>query len=388
MNMENNEQAQSPYDDELKKAQWREEMKVKCKSDLENNPNLIKLYEEYKPESIASFIDHYVQEKLFVLEHGADYVEWEENAQLEWVDKAFDCLKEIQQKKLFDLQCHWRAEKIQLPGIEICFDLKLWERNIINCPLIPPVSTDELDLYEKYLLSDNFQVIGFYLWEFWQDYDTIIEAVNSDEADGSFPEWYDFYNQNKGTGVYLLFPDIRGEKEKFYADLVIEKHRITNKEEIKKQEKRQEEIQQKVERNIQLNVFDYDFMKWFIATFEDKLTQENAEFAGAAFKVFDYDFDMMEVEELLENIQEPVFIPENMHWKDALHLTIANYQKMKTAEALPIAYEKYCMHINASIPFENEFEDFKGHLQRLRDAFANQIIEGRLLNGEPGDLNF
>ena len=219
--MENNEQAQSPYDDELKKAQWREEMKVKCKSDLENNPNLIKLYEEYKPESIASFIDHYVQEKLFVLEHGADYVEWEENAQLEWVDKAFDCLKEIQQKKLFDLQCHWRAEKIQLPGIEICFDLKLWERNIINCPLIPPVSTDELDLYEKYLLSDNFQVIGFYLWEFWQDYDTIIEAVNSDEADGSFPEWYDFYNQNKGTGVYLLFPDIRGEKEKFYADLVI-----------------------------------------------------------------------------------------------------------------------------------------------------------------------
>ncbi|MEI8202200.1 MAG: hypothetical protein WCH34_04260 [Bacteroidota bacterium] len=97
---------------------------------------------------------------------------------------------------------------------------------------------------------------------------------------------------------------------------------------------------------------------------------------------------MMEVEELLENIQEAVPIPEGLHWKDALYYTIAIYQKMKTAEALPIAYEKYCMHINASIPFENEFDDFKGQLQSLRTTFANQIIEGRLLNGEPGDLNF
>ncbi|MEI8202203.1 MAG: hypothetical protein WCH34_04275 [Bacteroidota bacterium] len=385
--MENNEQAQSPYDKELKRAQWREEMKVKCRTEIENNPNVKKLYEEYRPDSIAYFIDHYVQEKLSVLEHGANYVEWEENAQLEWVDKAFDCLKEIQQKKLFDLQCQWRAEKIQLPGVEICFDLKLWERNIINCPLIPPVSIDELDLYEKYLRSDNYQTIGFYLWEFWQDYDKIIEAANSDEADESFPEWYDFYNQNKGTGVYLLYPNIRGEKEKFYVDLVIKKHQITNKEEIKKQEKLDKETQLKFERNIQLNVFDKDFMKWFIATFEDKLTRENAEFAGAAFKAFDHD-DMMEVEELLENIQEAVPIPEGLHWKDALYYTIAIYQKMKTAEALPIAYEKYCMHINASIPFENEFDDFKGQLQSLRTTFANQIIEGRLLNGEPGDLNF
>ena len=64
-------------------------------------------------------------------------------------------LKEILQKKLFDMQCLWRAEKIIIPEINVSSDFRYWEANIFNCPFIEPVTENEIEIILKHLTKEE-----------------------------------------------------------------------------------------------------------------------------------------------------------------------------------------------------------------------------------------
>ncbi len=57
----------------------------------------------------------------------------------------------IQHQKLFDLECQWRAELVDVPGARITADFEDWHQCIEQCGAVPAVSADELALLDAFL---------------------------------------------------------------------------------------------------------------------------------------------------------------------------------------------------------------------------------------------
>ena len=100
---------------------------------------------------------------------GSYYQNLISNEGIEWVEAATKHLKVIQQKKLFDKQCLWRAEKIKIDGLQLCCEFLLWENNILNCPFIDPVSEEDLSDYIFFLQERANSYIDLY--DGWQEYE-------------------------------------------------------------------------------------------------------------------------------------------------------------------------------------------------------------------------
>jgi hypothetical protein len=374
--------AETPFSKNIEQARLREKMHEEILAELNNSPQIKELKLKYSLPSVENFIAYYAAEKFRILNWGPQHAQWHEEEDLIWMEKANECIKEIQHKKLFDLQCMWRAEMLDLEGIELCMDFTFWESDILNCPLVPPVTEEEVDLYIGYLLSNNCDIDD---WGFtrWQDYDQIKEAYNNDDADVDFPEWYDFYNGRMGTGVYMLYPDTRGESETYYVRLY---HQHQYKKLVKEKAKRKQlaENQQQLP---PLLLADKEQLRWFVTTFEDKETLELAEFANAFRSLDDYNWEWNNDKQLLYDASENVPVLPHYDWREALHRSANLYRRMKISEALPLAHQSYLLRIHSGIPFEHErshrdFEEWKSH---MRNKLKDQIKQGKLLNGELPD---
>ena len=70
------------------------------------------------------------------------------------VQEAAEQLWEMQQRKLFELQCRWRAEKVTLPvdQVELSQDLRTWG-SIERCPLVSCITAAEVNGYLAYRSS-------------------------------------------------------------------------------------------------------------------------------------------------------------------------------------------------------------------------------------------
>ena len=238
-------------------------------NEIAANNSMQAYLKKFTQSQVDSFLNSYVVYKKMWLQYAGDYVADQEEDPIKWVSDAHDHLGNIQQKKLFDMQCLWRAEKIELPGIYISADFRVWEHNILNCPFLEPISREDIDLYAQYLLHENPET-GWW-WgaeENWQEHDEIIEAYNTDNENRNFPEWYDFYNGRRGTGVNMTLPDIRGEKEGIYEDIA-RKHQQEELEKDPAYVKPAPYLPAK-----SLNYYDANHREWFIKTFETKQVQE------------------------------------------------------------------------------------------------------------------
>lgn len=367
--------------EEKERALWRQQKHLEFKDELRKNEKFMQFLERTDPRWRESFIDEYAFQKVNWIEWGAKHIEWLEREDLQWVEDATGRLKEIQQKKLFDIQCLWRAEKITLPQIKLTDDFSYWEKNILNCPFIEPVTESEVDMYIQYLQSENFEKSQGWL-DRWQDYEEIKEAYNSENADRNFPDWYDFHNGRTGLSAYLLLPDIRGKKEEFYMDL----WRNELHEKVEKQ-KQQPAPTPAPDSNLDQRPFlDYHkkgWMTWFINTFEDKQTQETFKRFGGENPYRDYDEYLQDDLRMLEHADRIVPIQGWFDWKEALHKTAFRYFREKVTEALPLAYEQYQMRVEMGLAFEVD-PDLPVYDKWYHDA----LLRGRELNGEPRDYDF
>jgi len=385
MDNQNPNENKTPFSDNINKAEWRGKTYDEILAELNNDPEVQLLKENYNSSSVDRFIKEYARTKVNILEWGPKKEEWSENDETQWNDSAYEALIQIQQKKLFDLQCLWRAGNIDIKEILISNDFNTWEHDVMNCPFVPPVTRQEIDLYIQYLLSNNYEDEAEVSMVRWQNYDDMKDAYNNDDADVNFPEWYDFYNSRMGTGVYLTFPDIRGDQEHFYRKLSHEYDSV-----VKLAEKQQTPPSSAEQRLPMLWSSDKAQLKWFVYTFEDKETQELAELSNAFMDIDDYDFNWENDKDLLLSLTEPVPVLPWYNWREALHRAANMYKRNKIVQAMPLAYESYCIRREAGIPFETNSHDdsWKDIKKDVRQIIIDQIIEGRVLNGEPPDLNF
>lgn len=203
------------------------------KQDLLTNPRYTALFAPYHPEAVARFATNYARCKFQWQWRGpqAEFAQTEALSQLS--EAAYCRLWDIQRKKLFDLQCRWRAGQSTMPGLNCTYDFGAYDAAIENCPVLPPISADELALYCDFVRQADYfddDVLDAHrkddggLPRDWQDYDGLRLFAREEAADlpdderraDDPPAWYEFYNLRTGHARLLALPDLRGPLEQPY----------------------------------------------------------------------------------------------------------------------------------------------------------------------------
>ena len=381
--MEDNNEKKPPLSEyqqkEVKRIMLQAISESEVEQTLRTEPRFVNFFQGYNATSVENFIRSYKWLKAFILQHGNRWLEKEEQESLKWINAAQDHLGYIQQKKLFDAQCLWRAEQLTIPEIEICFDFELWEHDVLNCPFIEPITSSDVDLYVRYLQQDNVD-FGLGWFYNWQDYKDIKEAYHSENANRNFPEWYNFHINNKGGSYMLSLPDIRNEKENFYLDISRKHFQKENKAKIEEHERTRDK------RPFLQSTYDANFMRFFISTFENK---ELLEYYNAYRKNQEIDGNE-EIENIIReliNEHEPIPIQAHSDWREAIKQAYDAFRAKKIAEHLPQAFEEYQLHLSLKIQSSGDKERFNSY-NETRANIVKLILKGRELNGEPLDLNF
>ncbi len=350
--------------------------------DLKTNPKYKEYFEKFSSSSVKNFIDSYKRKKAHVISYGEMYSRDEDARQLKYKELAENYLFYIQQKKLFNFQCEWRAELVTAPEIKITDDFKYWEDEIRNCNFIPAITEDEILLLKEFLIEGDFREDIEYFAS-WQDYDKFKENYNSDSEDDMLPLWYEFFDSRKGSGNLLTLPNTRGEKEDFYWKIYFDNQIKTGQEKIEKQKIEGTYIEPVIDNRPILNSFG-DHLYEFVELFEEGKTKR---YFKAEYDSSESRYELEDIEpylEILLNADEPVTMEISDNWKDAIIKTAVKYENGKVSEVIDEVYGEYLQRISLGISYEKH----ESYHENISKGMMEQILKGRKLNGEPEDLNF
>lgn len=354
--------------------------KEQIEEELRTDPRYQSYFEGFNRYSIDSFISSYAMHKKMWLDYGQNHIDHNARAETQWMEEAAKHLTYIQQKKLFDAQCLWRAELATYEGVEISIDFKRWERIIFHCPFLEPITEEEVEHYQQFLLSSNANPdSGLFFLQSWQDYDEIKEAYTTGNINRSVPDWYEFYNGRTGAGKYMLLPDLRGPKEDFYRTLVYEKNQ-------KEREAQGPHPEYKPDNRPMLAFYDNNQLRHFVNTFEDARTRELFEGFEYSNRNFDDRIELEETVRFLLDADEPIPIERHHDFREALREAERQYRLRKIAEHLPLAYEEYLL--NESLGLRSAPDEKEDFMQDIAQKWREMILEGRRLAGEPEDFDF
>lgn len=362
--------------------------------DLQKRPEVIEYLAQYETSAADRFIRAYAAQVHSVLKTVPILSERKENLPFQFIDLAEKLFWEIQQKKLFNLQCQWRAEEITIPGVESCIDFDYWEDYIESCPFLPQVTPEEYNLYLRYLTTGNptEEVLDGY-----QDYERWKEDVKEGWEGSTYPHWYEYYDTVMGTGSLLKLPDIRGEKEDFYLQIGFRNERVQQEWKRKFETDEPKEF----DRRPMLHPFMAD-MKKFAENFDhpDVLKYMNVLWSDTE--------DEPEVEEgevhmgdvwaavdYLTDQEEVISLVKHKDWREQLLRTAERHKWKQVADAMPSVYAGYRMRMETGLgyPLQEKMWPYGpgGSMVEIHSLATEQkqiILRGRELNGEPPDWNF
>lgn len=350
-------------------------MMDKYKEDLRTNKRYQEFFNKFNPSSIEDFIENYSIKKARYITYGKMLKNLNENTTLRRQIEAEERLWEIQRKKLFDLECKWRAETIRIPEIEITTDFEYWEKNIENCPFLTPISEEEFEMYIEYLLSEDFY--DFNMEYVYMSYKNIKEIYLENN---SLPPWFEFYNLRKGTGPLITYPDTRGEKEEYYINIWqnFNSSKLNGK-----------KIQKELTYDTRpfLNSHELSIIEDFIKKYEDDKILEYFQLYESELNKSNDEID--QAVKILKESDETIPIESNYDWKSAVIQAARKYEKKKLAESMRVAYNKYKYRLQVGIAQESlTHESNIQWIRDWRDEVKNKITQGRELINEPADLNF
>ncbi|CAD7811431.1 hypothetical protein CHRY9390_02355 [Chryseobacterium aquaeductus] len=371
------EKTEQPDYEALQKH-WEEEVK--------SNPKTQAFLEPYKQSDWASLYKQYAFSKMLASKHATYYRMHNERQRNQWINAAQEHLCIIQQKKLFDAQCKWRAGLETYEGVDICYDFHVLEHDVMNCHFLEQPSSFDIDLYCEYLTKDNNLELECDGFNEWQNYEELKEAYATNEKNINFPSWYEFHNSRTGNGILLTLPDVRGKLERWYIDLGIKDKQKNqppappyipppdaDKPYLNYYDKHVHlDLAKQIENKEMVNIF-----KEYVEATEHRSIWENER----AEEDFNY---------LSEIKDELVPIEAHQDYRVALYLACQKYRCKKIAEHLPLALELYQTNQQLKkmgIDSYEEKEDYQFNL-RIRKMYADNILLGRRVNNEPLDFNF
>ena len=363
------------------------------KKDLETNPKFKEFFSKFRADTIPEFIHSIATNKARLAITGNSGKNLETGRILDPKIRAEKGLWEIQQKKLFTAQCLWRAEKLEIEEVKVCRDFHYWEHNIKNCPFLEPITEEEIELYIGYILTDDY-TFHFDPFSSMQDYEGFKDEYNNSDDGGYMPEWYSYYDIRKGTGSFLILPDVRGRKEKKYLEASLKLQRKEKKAEAKLNPPKPPSLDFDILRDL---IIDFFIENEEEATIElMKKTSYNYTCRVKREEGTDYDDEPSSNREgrlALRNLEYiPFKVPVTGYydWKLGLANAHYKYETQQVADAMKLVFEDYNMRREMGIPFENT-ESYEGHIkgwEKNMHGWRESVLKGRELLGEPRDFDF
>ena len=349
--------------------------------DLKENPKYQDFFAQYDEFSVKYFIDRYAAEKYLYITFAKSNAQSLAASAVEFIDQAEECLREIQNKKLFDLECLWRAEEIKIKEINHCLDFRAWDHDILSCPFIEPVTAEEVEQYIEFLQARHDKPL------YWRDQGNLWEGNKEMllEFGREVNQWFIRHNELTGNRKLLLLPDLRRPKELFYARLANERRRKI----MDKSPERPPKVYSKEEKPA-LKYSDYEVMDDFVKRFEGRvLHQHYKNHLVYQKRGTDADVGLSEEAEMamfqLGMIKEKVPISAHSDWRVAITRAMNQYSNAKTAAALRTVFENYEFKRANGIGFAPSRESY---IREMIESYGDDILQGRKLNGEPKTFNF
>jgi hypothetical protein len=371
------------FERDVDETAWKENFFQKTVQELKTEQRFLDYFRNYHPASVESFIHRYSNLKTQWYAMADNYKRWKKLREDQWLKAAFVALEQIQQKKLFDLQCLWRADRIKMESVEITSDFEFWQHNIFFCPDLDPIEHDEIDLYCKYL-QDSDLGHPFDEWYDMQAYERIKENFEGKGDPWFYNPWYRYCDNPNGSGGFLRLPDVRGEKEEFYFNLKVAEYVRTHQQEIKERDEKYAK--------------ELPFLHAYTGAFMDNFVKENE--SADYYKLWkiwrerEDKFEDMEkaiyAADCLKEIPLPYYPSEaGDDWQEGIKKTYERYRRELTIEMLPQAYAMYLENYkNSDWKYPGRPDDTTRPWKNISDMRKKSIIEGRVLNGEPADLKF
>lgn len=343
---------------------------------LKSSPKVQELLSPYSENSHEAFFDAYARFKNLSLKHGAYYLKYNEEKQTEDISRAMEHLEAIQQKKLFDLQCLWRADQIEIPDASNSWFFKMWKNRILDCPVIEPINRDDISRYILFLGS--LKELPTQYGEDWQNYTAYKENYYDDDEGSELPQWYEFHNMVTGNGIYLTYPDTRGERESRYIKI---KHEYDRQGRPPYEPKVDEDAHKPY-----LPLWKNEVYLDVAEMVEDKKTLRRMEayhLGTENFGTWEHERAMEDFEYLSEVKGERIAIPAHRDYREALHLAAQRHQIGRLVEHLPAAFSKYKFMRETGIALHQpkEHDLFNFFQERIADL-DKLIAEGKTLSGD------
>lgn len=369
--------------------------KADFEEDLRTHPRYQGYYKDYDAKSIEKFIEQYAADKYEWYSNKESIYDSADYRRTQFLSDAETFLEYILQKKLFNLQCLWRANVIDLPWVECTYDFLYFSNDILNCPFIEPITEEEIELGIRFLLESEDEIDRHF--RYWQDYAGFkiwdMEDETGEEVDilddnskyyGSaqeMPPFYIFYDTYMKTSHLFNLPDIRWAKEKYYLDAV----RAEN------QQKSEETKATQTPKEPYKPSLNYYYKDEFIAACEDPATQELYAFIQEAVRFQRYDEFSDDLEFLMElrNMGEEIALVPHTDWYQGIADTVKFVQKKKTADMLPYAHQTYLLEfddddwetVRAQRVARFQFDD-EVYANRYRKDWLETLARGKALRGE------
>ncbi len=394
----------------------KEELTNKLLEEINAEKKYDAFFSNYRADSIENFKKDLARFKAEYILDGAWYFKHKRELEQVYHKKAEAMLWHIQQKKLFDLQCLWRAERVELPGVDICYDFSYWSVDIKRCPFLEPISESDADLLQQYVQSLSFEKPLFDLYD-WDDYEQFTREHKGDPQSLSMPEWYHYYNMHRGTESLMLLPDIRGEKEELYMnaglkDLMNKNLPVFDESDRVGREKKSMEAEEETESDEDdpppyqsaplkfpgdkrpfLHADRDKTFTDFIEQFEDKnlrhIHDVRRRLDENNLPVLDY-FELDEAMETLRLAGENYPMQPWYKWREAVSRTARKFEQQQLAAEIPAAFDAYLFRVKSQIaPFlsRQEKQYIKEAAARLKDH-RKWILHGRKIKNEPLNFDF
>ncbi|MDO7873227.1 hypothetical protein Q5H93_00675 [Hymenobacter sp. ASUV-10] len=366
--------------------------------ELRTNPDYQPYFAGYDPASVEGFIRAYAQRKVHYLQSGPTMVRWTTHQASEFREEAYERLWEIQQKKLFDLQCQWRAGRLRLPGVDLCEQFHDFGEHPERCAWLPPITPDEVAAYRDYLLSDECVDVGYdhrlrsYEWQNYEN--TCFEGLKEATGYGRQPyhPWYRYYDARFGPGPQLGLPDVRGPRQEFYLNL-------GDKEETPAAEGPAPRPDPVYDRRPHYGPYAEleDAYTAFMERFETipELMEKRRAFENVTH--YGVDDELIMAMDLLTQVPELLPVPEDApEWRPVILQLAAQVRKQLLAEALPLVYDDYRLRLDMGLrpapPYrsyrDDDDDDISPRRKEWQDKDREKILRGRERNGEPRDFNY
>jgi hypothetical protein len=322
-----------------------------------------------------------------------------------YIKEAEKCFEQIQQRKLFNLQCRFRAGMIRIPEIGSVWEFTFWEQHIKQCPFLDPVTEEEVDLYLKYVESEYFDLEGVAFLHGWQSYDDYHREYNlvdyddddEEEQEEVLPPWYRFYDLHMGTSEMLTYPDLRGERENHYRTLAREYRKgMVGWDEFginRIDPNAPAPLPMPSPKSVLPPLYANDD-QWLLHFAENYDTPENQRLLKNKLNVEgEFGEDYEEIKDRMESAYELVLtvakekwpIEANDDWRWGIIKAGEKLKAHKIAEAIGYVFEDYMMKMDLGLTLEGDGRpELTVHFQKTRE----EILLGRRLAGEPEDFDF